>query len=975
MAVTHRFRVSGVYSRVLFCLSWLIAQPLAAQDSLNPKTQTPKPNLTFRNGKKFFAQNGKTIPLLWAFGLEQTTQLDEYKASGFNTLVITLEWQSAPDETVALAPGDLKTPRALAEAAAGRGLFIIYQLPAAPTGQEHALKISGDEGIYSQAWGSWVAGAIAELESTPNLLGWMLPDDPRGLPLFDNAGFARWLASNYANIEVLNNQWGQKYASFSPVTLEVAASLGAEWQEKSKEESEPVTSLTGLPLPDANLSMAERGWAFHPAALALALYKWDAYQNLLEFWTKTLRASQPETTLFSGRLPDYAQLLSLPPELDVSLPDLPPGVAETDIVTHNPHGTSIARRGGRFAAIPILATGGTPALPSANLPILTASWLDAALAHGASGLAFSSWPELQRNNPLRATVAANLARLQMAPFSALWDQAPHAGAAVVLTPLAEGQSVQKESGGASSLYETPGQAAPENDFKDSNGRGLYGFGDDLVQSEPSSLVYALRWGTAFGAVDYLSPDDLADSGDLNTYNTLLLPQALSLSEKASSRLGEFIAKGGIVVADLGLGAAQAGGKVTEVSPSLAALFGLSPSLQLRHDRANLQLIQAHPLLPSWSNLQPGAWLTGGLGGGPAFRGPIAGGAPRGETVSLAATRLPRASSDAEDFDKIAFLTFKPLGGGGGIFAPLHLWQNWLPGAAGFDGFHGDLLSRGALIVQSGATSFVPSAAPDGIPGYPETINFANAVALLNHAPPGAPAAPSPEGLPNALPDLAAQAAQAMRDWSQVQTGAPGEWLWSNVVSAFSPAGASPAPGTPRTAPIEDKTIGNDRAQLVALHAYTPPGALLISQMAPIRVRHLTGGALMAHLMDWQEKKASFALWPNATAFTPQPDNFHITPGPSAGVNAVLYDSPDGYRIRPNSRHQVTITTLALPADASPPIVVPLIDPKTRKPKKAPPMPPPPTIPPPATKEVVADAQGRLTLEATGAALMFEVVPL
>lgn len=949
---------------------WLWILPSIAQD---PRPTTANLKITFRNGKKFFAQNGKAFPLLWAFGLEQEAQLDEYKASGFNTVVIVLDWQSTPDEPVALVPGNLKAARDLAQAAAERDLFVIYQLPAAPNGQEHALKINGEEGIYSHAWSSWVAGAVGELKDTPHLLGWMLPNDPRGLPLFDNAGFARWLAANYADIGVLNHQWGQNYASFAPVTLEAAAALGAEWQETAKDEPEPTTSLTGLPLPNANPGMTERGWAFHPAALAVALYKWDAYRNLLEFWSKTLRASQPEAALFSGRLPDYAQLLSLPPELDVSLPDLPPGVAETDLLTHNPQGTSIARRGGRFAAIPVLSTNGTPALPSANLPALTASWLDAALAHGASGLAFSSWPELQRNNPLRATVAANLARLQMPPFSTLWNQAPHAGAAVVLTPLAEGQSVQKETGAASSLYEPPGPAA-ENDFKDSNGRGLYGFGEDLVQSEPSSLVYALRWGTAFGAVDYLSPDDLAEGIDLNSYNTLLLPQALSLSEKASSRLGEFIAKGGVVVADLGLGAAQSGGKVTEVSPSLAALFGLSPTLQLRHDRANLQLVQAHPLLPSWSNMQPGAWLTGALGGGPAFRGPIAGGTPRGETVSLAATRLPRASGDAEDFDKIAFLTFKPLGGGGGIFAPLLLWQNWLPGAAGFDGFHGDLLSRGALIVQSGANSFVPSATPDAIPAYPETINFPLSVALLNHAPPMPPAAP-PEGLPNALPDLTAQAAMALRDWSQVQTGAPAEWLWSNVITAFSPAGASPAPGTPRPAPVNDKTIGNDRAQLVALHAYTPPGALLISQMAPVRVRHLTGGPLMARLMDWQEKKASFALWPNAAGFTPQPADFHILPGASAGVSAMLYDSPEGYRILPNSRHQVTITTLALPADASPPIVVPLIDPKTRKPKKMPPSPPPPTIPPPTTKEIVADAEGRLTVEATGAALMFEVVPL
>ncbi len=915
------------------------------------------------------------MPLLWAFGLTQTAQLDDYKESGFNTLIIALDWSSAPDEPIALAPHDLKAPRTLANAAAKRGLNVIYQLPAAPSEREHEFKISGEEGVYSLAWSSWITGALTELQDTPNLIGWMLPDDPRGLPIFDNKGFTNWLSNNYANVEILNKQWNQKFPSLDKITLQAADTLASEWQDNLATEESPTTSLTGLPLP-TSVTLSTQGWAFHPAALAVALYKWDAYRELLEFWVKTLRASQPEATLFSGRLPDYAQLLSLPTSVDVSLPDLAPGVAEADVLTHNPQGTSIARRGGRFAAVPVFATNGNPALPANDLPRFMASWLDAALAHGASGLAFSSWPELQRNIALKSTVAANLARLQAAPFSLLWDKAPQANAAILLTPLAEGLSAQKETTLRRTAqfqfhpqYQLQLQNSPPDDeAKDSTGRGLYGFGDDLVRAEPSNLVFALRHGTAFGAVDYLAPEDLADeNSDLSNYNTLLMPQALSVSEKASARLGQFAAKGGIVVADLGLGAAQAAGQVTEIPPSLLALFGMSSTLQLRQDKVNLQLLQPHPLLPSWGGVQPGAWLTNSVGGGPAFRGPVGGGAPRPETVALAGTRVPR---DPEDVDEIAFLTYKPLGAGGAIFAPLLLWQNWLPSGAGFDSFHGDLFSRGALVVQNGARSFAASTGSpiDGAPLYPETVNFADAIALLNHA---SPFSPPPTG----SPDLTEQAANALRDWSQVQTGAPGEWLWTNVITAFSPAGLSPAPGTPRPAPVDDKNFSDDRAQLVALHAYTPPGAMMITRMAPIRVRHLTGGPMMARLMEFQEKKAAFAVWPNASAFTPQLNSFQIEPGPSAGVRTVLYDSPDGYRIQPNSRHKVTVTTLALPPDPNPPVVAPPPDPKARRPKKPVPSPPAPTIPPPSTQEITADAQGRLTIEVTGAAVMIEVVPL
>lgn len=978
MAVKRRFWA-------ISCGLWflgLLTLNCIAQTPPEPTYNNPRPAFVNRNGKKFFAQNGKALPLLWAFGLTQASQLDDYKASGFNTLVITLDWSTSPDEpAITLAPGDLKTPRALADAAAKRGLNVIYQLPAAPTGREHEFKISGEEGVYSLAWSSWVTGAVTELKDTPNLLGWMLPNDPRSLPIFDNKGFAKWLADNYAGIEILNKQWNQKFTSLSQVTLETAGSLSSDWQKNLETEDSPTASLTGLPLPNAAGDATARGWSFHPAALAMALYKWDAYRALMEFWANTLHAAAPDSVLFAGRLPDYAQLLSLPSNIDISLPDLAPGVAEADQLTHNPQGTSIARRGGRFAAIPVFATSGNPALPAANLPRFLSSWLDAALAHGASGLAFASWPELQQNAALKATVSANLGRLQSMPFALLWDRAPQASAAILLTPLAEGMSVQKETPLQAAQFQARPQyqpqlqnQSPDEETKDSTGRGLYGFGEDIVSAEPSNLVFTLRHGTAFGAVDYLAPEDLADEhSDLSSYNTLLLPQALSISEKASAKLGQFVSKGGVIVADLGLGAAQAAGKITEISPSLLALFGMSADLQLQRDKGNWQLIQANPLLPSWSVVQPGTWLTGGMGGGPAFRGPIAGGAPRADAISLASTKAPR---DPEDVNDIAFLTYRPLGAGGAIFAPLLLWQNWLPGAVGFDGFHGDLFSRGAAVVQNGARSFAPTSGnpADGTPMYPETVNFADSIALLNHAPPLPPTPPTPEGTPATPDDLTMQATLAMRDWSQVQTSAPGEWLWTNVITAFSPTGTTSMPGSPRLAPAEDKNDSVDRGQLVALHAYTPPGAMLVTRMAPVRVRHLTGDAMMARLMEWQEKKAAFVLWPNATSFTPQPNNFQIAPGPAAGVRAVLYDSPDGYRILPNSRHKVTITTLALPPNPSPPVLAPPVDPKGRKPKKQPPLPPAPTIPPPVTQEFVADAQGHLTVEGNGAALMFEVIP-
>ncbi len=941
MAVRLRVLGFGFWVLAGFAISPFAAQ---AQITVAPNTQPASslqsPVSKVQNGKKFIALGGRPLPLFWANGLTQIAQLDEYREAGFNTLVVRVPWQPAPDGS--LEPGDLKTTRNLAEAAARLGLWIIYQLPAAPEGGDHP-RIAADSSSYTLLWSNWIAGTITQLGDTPRLCGWMLPDDPRGLPIFDSDGFTRWIKANYADVSVLNAQWNQHYASLDDARLPAAEALGASLPASEEVET---PSFTGLPR-SSWMDAVGRGWAFHPAALAVALYKADAYRDLLQFWTQNLRESDADALLFSGRLPDYAQLLSLPNTIDVAVPDMAPSVAQPDALTHNPQAVSVARRAGHFAAIPTLSTNGNPSLSAAELPRLIASWTDAALAHGASGLAFDSWPDLQRNVNLRANIAANLSRLQMPPFAVLWNQAPQATAAIMLTPLAEGQSVQQ----------TP--AAPDNADAPPDtveARGLFGFGDNLARGEPDALVYALRWGSAFGPVDFLAPEDVADANtDLNRYEVLLLPQALSLPDAVTQRLARYANEGGVVVADLGAGAAQSAGRVGEPPPAVLSLFGIAAPLQMRRDNVNFSQVTPHPLFPSWSEAAPGTLITALGLTGKAFSGPVGAGLPRPGTITIGST----ATARGDDATGAAFLTLKPAGAGGAVFAPLRLWQNWTLGMKGFDAFHGDLFSRGARIVQAGAQAFAASQGDESGPAYPETVNFPDAVAWLNHR------APGPEGLAIDVPD---------RHWSQVQTGAPGNWLWSNVACAFSPPGSAPAPAQTRVAPIPD---AEDAAQIIALHAYTPPGAMLISQMLPVRVRNIGGGPLIARVLELAPQNARIALWPNAAEFTPQGETFNIKPGNSANVRLELFSTPGTYEIAPGSRHRVTITTLALPADAPPPKpVAPPKPPKKLKKgeKPEPEVLPMPALPAPLTREAIADEQGRLTIDCNGAALMIEIAP-
>ena len=487
---------------------------------------------TTRWGRRLASLDNRATPLFWANGITRIDELEEYKRIGLNTVVVRLGWRPSPDG--ALIPEDLEPQRRFAAEAAQRGLHIIYSLPPAPFGMERGFRVSADSDAYFLMWTTWTQNAIARLKDTPNLIGWMLPDDPRSLNYADDVGWTRWLNDNFAAVGILNTQWNAGFNDFNDVSLEATQRVIDAWRG-------PVLPAGGMSLEDLRLRMEQnnkrsenQNYAFHPAALALARFRWESFRALLEAWSEVVREADNIHLVCTGRLPDYAQLLGVPANIDVSVPDIRPGVAEADVLTHNPQAVDIARRGNRFLAVPTLSTSGNIALDNDMLPGLLPKWADSAFAHGASGLAFDQWPELFANEALRRSVQSTLTRLQTPEFSPLWQQPPVASAAIVLTPMADGHTLQI------------GATLPAEP------RGLYGFGDDIVAGEPSDLVFALRWGTAFGTFDYLAPEDVAaDVGMLRRYNVILMPQALSVETREAAALQRYLEEGGVVVADLG----------------------------------------------------------------------------------------------------------------------------------------------------------------------------------------------------------------------------------------------------------------------------------------------------------------------------------------------------------------------------------------------------------------------------------------
>lgn len=952
--------------------------PLTAPE-LKPNTQEPLPS---PNLNKIAAR----APFFWAEGIARADELEAYQRSGMNTVVVRLSWR--PSEDGAIDTNDLLPQRRFAEAAAQRGLNIIYALPATPYGMERAFRVNADSAAYFNLWSMWTQKVMTQLSDTPRLIGWMLPDDPRSLPYYDDISWQHWLGQHYAEVNFLDQSWNTNFQSFNDITLQDTQTAIDAWRGVRQTDKLTLADIEALNQPqNGSVNLDEMAW--HPAALALAQFKWDSYRELLKAWTQIIKTTDPEHLLFSGRLTDYAQLLALPSGIDFSVPDLPPGVAENDALTHNPQAISIARRGGRFHAIPTLTTSATPAVDGQFLSLLFPHWAETALASGASGLALSSWPDLLQNSNLRATVRDTLLRLNSGESAALWQKQPVATTAIVLTPLADGVTLQ-----------TGGALNPA--------RGLYGFGDYLVNGGPNDLAFELRWGTAFGGIDWISPDDIDPQGaTLRRYSTVLLPQALSLPNEEVVALGRFAQSGGVVVCDLGAGAVQSGARLSLLSPALSDLLGVAPFLALRRSSFNLQQLAPHPLLPTWSSDfspsntgRPGPALTRGDGPrGAAFSGLVGYSTPldRTDIIALGDQWLqtaPRSRNGvaATSLHRSA-LTAHAIGRGFVMFAPFSMWNLWRSGYQGFDAFHGDLIARNAALAIAGAPFLVPAPpAPDQPPAYPQIINYPNVIVLLNHNPPdpnlrdsdtlqiqnqanaavnaNAPRQPNTRSEDIRRTEELNARVQKLNNTDNrgaqtvsVQTAGVGDWLWSNCITTFDASAPFGIVGG-RPAPIARPEEIEARSQPVSLHARIGAGGMQTLQMAPIRVQNLSGAPISAHLIELNPSGVSLNVWPGANKVSFQTGALLVSTVDPQQFRLTLYDGKASgeYSIAPNSRHRVTMREQVLPAQTVAATQEGLKNLNTK-------------LPPPVTKTYTANAQGHLLIEGEGSAVLVEIKPL
>ena len=811
-------------------------------------------------------------PLFWATDISDINDLPAYKSVGLNTVVVRLNWSKNTDPKN-LAALDVTAQRTFADAAARAGLKVIYALPAVPRGLEFGIHIAGDSPSYNLLWTSWASSAIAALRDTPNLTGWMLPDDPRSLPIFSDEGFQRYIGRNYANLGVVNSQWGANFRELGDVTQDDVAALVERNRTAFAPDDSP--ALGALGTPDNPIT---RNSAWHPAALALAAYRWESYRELLTSWIGTVRGADNNHLVFSGAMPDYAQMLSMPAGVDVIMPSVAPNVVEDDVVTYNPQSIDIARRGGKFAAMPVFAVRESGLFSAADLPNLSKRWLQEACARGAAGIGLDSWPDLKNNLDLRQALLEKWRDLNGAGNQTLWGNPPVATTAIVLTPLADGATLNYgpiEQGGK---------------------RGLYGWAEDLVGGEPSNLVWSMRWGTAFGGVDYLAPDDL--NGPLDAYTLILAPQMLSCSLDNQTALTNYVTAGGVLVADLGLGALESGGQAGILPKSMSLLFGVPGAYDVRPTTFNVKGGYLHPLFPKWNeraNQVGNRGLTRGDGlGNAAFVGPTGFSllTPAASIIGVGpqiATKLANGAPAVWS----AHLTANDAGRGTAIFAPFRIWTNWRPGYIGFDEFHGNLMARGAALAvnqnAAGAvTEIVPTSVntPAGQTSFPEIVNRAGDVTFIDHDAPGEPL-----------------------QLASIETTGAGDWLWSGGIAQLPNTQNVVLIGG-RPAPIPNPSQLEDRLRPLRLYVAASQGEMVNMRMEPISAQNLGGGPICGQVISNTRAGAEVRLWPNASSVVPDADASSWQPVPTvaARVRLTVYSSPSGVNWAPGTRVRALVTS-------------------------------------------------------------------
>ncbi len=583
-------------------------------------------------------------PLFFFQGLDEpASAIPIAKRLGLNAIQIRIQ----PGEDL----GDkLKSARQLISQARAAGLRVVVQL-ATNLGLEQ--RITPSDADYWRQCRAFITQTVSALADLP-IDAWQTDDFLEKAIRYDDAHFRRFLLSRYGRPEAAAKAWGVEAVDLAGITQKRAEQL---------DDDQPYS--VGRP----SVDVADfRAWAF---------------SEIMRRWAELIWAADPNPRpIITGRLSLYRSFLCVPDCYAALVPAIRPDVFEPDPVAGLIHAVDMARRSGKFDVIPSIYMP-LPGSPLYNRETLR-RWILLAAAHGARGFALEDWqrfvtirpdsisPPQPRDQKLIAVQLRNLELwLEGLTRPDLFTIRARPTYAFIWSPYAGGFEV----------FGVP----------------TYGFLRGLSETEPSRLFFAFRRGCRFGTADFLGPADVA-LADLDRYGAIFAPLALSLDDPARNALEAWAADGGLLVADIGLGMAQASWK--HIPPPLQALTGVASIDRFVPTVADFQVCALSDLLPLPLNARSAGLPAHVQGAAPAtaraaraIRG-LAGyfdPLPGTQLLAIAST-LPKAPGAGRVVCGIA--ASKHLSGGG-VFASFPLWANWRTDGPLFAAFHSAACCRRA----------------------------------------------------------------------------------------------------------------------------------------------------------------------------------------------------------------------------------------------------------------------------------------
>ncbi len=563
--------------------------------------------------------NATPTVLTWARGLRRAADLDQYAALGLNTAYLAL---------TDVTPEQIEQVSYLGSAAEERGLLVVVALSPRPLQDEegNSLAIDPISEAYAARVETFVGAAVEGLGAHPRLIAWSVQAVPPRDVVIDDPGFVVYLRSWYSSLSALNESWGTEFTEWDQITLGAARDIDSD-------------------LPDG----------IGRASVDYAYYREWAYAEVMSLWARAVRAADPGRLVLAAAVTDYRSAVGVPSDFDALVLTTYPTVAEPDWQTHNVHAVDIARRANEFAAVQTLQAGAE----SSQAEVV--AWAALALAHGAAGVAFSSWGEITDSVDLQAAVSqiVEIIREQDCPVT------PVARAAVIYEPIAGGAMM--------------------------TGEGLYGYLDGVTPNSPTGLFRVARTGTRFGLLDILRSEALP-LADLSQYGTLIAPMVFYLPDEAQQTLHSYVLAGGALLVDAGIGMYQAEGTTTSMPETMRA------TLNLRYlDLVGVREGEFETYVEYGEVYDPAV---------PTETTPLAPGQQEGEVFDPALTRFVQAlelfmtRADVAEFLGDNFvgeagegLSVSGLGKGFTVYAPEFLYQVWDSTTPHFDEFHDRILSH------------------------------------------------------------------------------------------------------------------------------------------------------------------------------------------------------------------------------------------------------------------------------------------